>query len=101
MNTNRAGATLSLRILASGYLIYLAWTIARDLLNGTSTLPKVPGWLAAVLFAAVGVSFALYAWRSYRREIQAAEGAEKTDAIPDEEAEDSDSGDDTEQTTQE
>ena len=89
---NRARTTGTLRAIASGYLIYLAWTIIRDLLNGSSTLPGWVGWLAAVVFAFGGAAFGVYAWRTYRRDLEAArlpeeeetreEATEKTEEGP-------------------
>ena len=91
---NRAGATLSLRLVACGYLIYLAWTIVRDRLNGASTLPPALAWISTLVFAAAGAAFGVYAWRTYRKQMQAAEEAAKSPASPAEEPESADSGED-------
>ena len=68
----RAGTTASLRAIAAGYLVYLAWTIVRDILNGSSTMPQWLGWLSALVFAGSGAAFGLYAWTRYRKDLEVA-----------------------------
>lgn len=69
---SRAGSTLAFRLIASGYLLYLAWTFLRDLLNGSMTMPLWLAWGAVLAFAAAGIAFGIYAWKNYRRELEAA-----------------------------
>ena len=68
---SRAGTTLSLRAVAAGYLIYLGWTMVRDLLNGSSTLPVWLSWTAGIGFAAVGAAFGWYSWKRYQADMKA------------------------------
>ena len=92
---NRAGTSLSLRIIACGYLIYLGCTVVRDLLNGSSTLPPFLGWASAVVFVGAGLGFGFYAWKQYHKQLAAAETAEGAEEAPADGAETSNSGGDT------
>ena len=74
---SRAGTTLSLRAIAAGYLIYLGWTLVRDLLNKSSTMTPWIGWAAGLGFAAAGAAFGWYAWRRYQADLKAARLSEK------------------------
>ena len=73
MNGNRAASAAMLRGLAAAYLLYLGWTILRDLFRGASSLPLWMGWAAGLGFAAAGLAFGWYSIRSYRRAQQSAQ----------------------------
>ena len=84
---NRARTAGMLRGAATVYLIYLAWTIVRDTLNGSSTLPGWVAWLSAAVFGIGGAVFGLYAWKTYRRDLEEAllpDEEEETDGVEDE-----------------
>lgn len=70
---SRAGTTASLRAVAAGYLIWLGWTLLRDMLNGSSTLPVWLSWTASIGFAAIGAAFGWYTWKRYQADMKAAE----------------------------
>ena len=69
---SRAGTTAAFRALAAAYLLYLGVTLIRDTLRGGGTMPVWMGLAAGVFFALAGAAFALYAWRRYRGERDAA-----------------------------
>lgn len=76
---SRVGTTVSLRAIAAAYLIYLGWTLIRDFLNGSSTMPAWLSWAAGLGFIAVGAAFGLYAWKRYQADLKAAEIPEEGD----------------------
>ena len=82
---SRAGTTLSVRVIAAGYLIYLGYTLIRDLLNGSTTMPVWLSWAAGIGFAAAGAAFGWYTWKRYQADLKAARlpEADKTDGNDD------------------
>ena len=69
---SKAGTTASLRAVAVGYLLYLGYTLLRDVLDGTTTLPLWLSVSAAVVFIGVAVAFGFYTWRRYRCDVASA-----------------------------
>ncbi len=76
----KAGTAATFRLVVSAYLIYLAWSILRGVLNGSSPIPVWAGWAAAVFFAAAAVAFAVYTWKIYLRDKEAARLPEESDS---------------------
>ena len=68
----RAGTAATFRVAVSAYILYLAWNILRGVRDGSSTIPTWIGWLAAIVFTAAAVAFIVYAWRTWRRDLEAA-----------------------------
>lgn len=69
---NRANLHATLRGVATLYLI----SIAVRLVKGTQESASIPiqvAWLIAAVFTLAGVFFGIYAWRSYRRELETAD----------------------------
>ena len=68
----RAGTAATLRVVVSAYVIYLAWTVLRGVLDGSSPVPVWVGWLVAVVFTGAAIAFCIFTWRTYRRDLEAA-----------------------------
>lgn len=68
------GGMAILRAAVAGYLIYLGFTLIRDLLSGSSGLPPAAAWGIGAVFMLAGALFLVYAWRRFRAE-QKAEAA--------------------------
>ena len=68
----KAGTAATLRAVISVYVIYLAWTVLKGVLNGTSPVPVWVGWLVAVVFTGAAVAFPVYTWKIYQRDKEAA-----------------------------
>lgn len=69
---NRAFTQVSLRVLVSAYLLYLAFQLVFP--DGSdSTLPSGVRWLTGGLFAAAAVVFGFYSWRQYQKNLKDAE----------------------------
>lgn len=85
----RAGTAATLRAAVSVYLIYLGWTVIRGIRNGDSPVPIWVGGLAALVFAVAAIGFGVYAWKIYRRDLEAARlperAVEENPDVPDEE----------------
>ena len=62
------GGMAMLRAAVAAYLIYLGFSLIRDMLSGASTMSPTMAWLCGMFFMLVGVVFALYAWRRFRSE---------------------------------
>jgi len=56
---------LSLRVVISGYIVYLAWKILSGSLDGTSPIPEWGSWLIFAAFTAAAVAFCAFAVRKY------------------------------------
>jgi len=52
--------------LAGGYILYLAYSLLKDLLAGADGMPKFVFIGAIVLFAVSGIAILVFAWRIYR-----------------------------------
>ena len=68
----KARSTAILRGVVAGYLVYLGYTLIRDLLNGSSTLPLWAAWAAGLGFCIAGAAFGLFAWKRYKIALEAA-----------------------------
>lgn len=68
---NRASLHAVLRGAVSLYLILIAVRLVKGTQESAS-MPIWVVWLIAAVFTLAGVCFGLYAWRSYRREQEAA-----------------------------
>ena len=76
----------TLRIVVAGYLIYLGFSILRDVQKGEpGSLPVWVLWLAGIVFIVFALGFGYYTWRQYQKEIEAlrSESAEKNPAEDD------------------
>ena len=62
------GGMAMLRAVVSGYLIYLGFTLIRDMLSGSSDMAPVLGWGCGLLFMLAGALSVFYTWRRWRRE---------------------------------
>ena len=65
-NRNRA----TLMALAGGYVLYLAYEMARDKVNGTSSMSLWLCILAVAFFGISGIAVLIYAWKIYRTKDQ-------------------------------
>lgn len=70
---NKALTGLVLRVAIAGYIVYLAWKLLANMLNGTSTIPELIVWLVCIVFAAVALGFCMYTWKEFRKSLKAAE----------------------------
>ena len=68
----KAGTAATLRAVISIYVIYLAWTVLKGVLNGTSPVPVWVGWLVAIVFTAAAIAFGFYTLKTWRRDLEAA-----------------------------
>ena len=54
--------------VAGGYLIYLAYDLAKDLTeNGETSMPAWLQILIAVLFAGIGLALLVFAWKFWKK----------------------------------
>ena len=58
------GAAVMMRLLVSGYLIYLGVDLIRDRISGLSTLPAGTAWASGALFIGAGLLFGALSWRN-------------------------------------
>lgn len=56
---------LSLRIVVSGYIVYLAWKILGSSLDGSSPIPAWGSWLIFAVFAGAAVTFCVFAVKQF------------------------------------
>ena len=68
----KANNLAGLRAVVAGYLVYLGFSLIRDLLRGTSTLSPAFAWAAGLGFIAAALAFGFYAWKLWKRELAAA-----------------------------
>ena len=68
----KANNLAGLRAVVAGYLVYLGFSLIRDLLRGTSTLSPAFAWTVGLVFIAAALAFAFYIWRQWKRELAAA-----------------------------
>ena len=68
----RAGTTATLRAVAAVYIFYLGWTVLRNTLQGGSTVPSWVGWVAGLVFMGGALAFAVYIYKRYRADLEAA-----------------------------
>ena len=64
---------LSLRIVVSGYIVYLAWNILTASHNGSSPIPDWASWLIFTVFVVAAVTFCLFAVRQFLNTRKAAQ----------------------------
>ena len=81
----RAGTRATLRALVAGYLVYLAWQIVKGVRTGASTMAPAVAWAAAAFFSLAAIAVGVYAFKSWRAELEAAR-------LPDGEEEPEDGG---------
>ena len=68
----RAGTRATLRAVVAGYLIYLAWQIVKGVRTGSSSMAPAVAWTAAIFFTLAAVGVGIYAFRSWRADLEAA-----------------------------
>lgn len=68
----KAGTAATFRGAVALYIIYLGWTILRNCLEGSSTLPLWLGWVAGIGFITAALGFGVYAFKRYRIDLEAA-----------------------------
>ena len=61
-NRNRA----TLLAVAGGYVLYLAYEMVRDQLNGSSSMALWVCILATAFFGIAGIAVLIYAWKVFR-----------------------------------
>ena len=61
-NRNRA----ALLAIAGAYVLYLAYEMVRDQMNGASSMALWVCILAVIFFAAAGIAVLVFAWKVYR-----------------------------------
>lgn len=59
---------ITLRLLVCGYLIYLAYSICKTQMSGTSSVPDGFAYGAAAVMALSGIGFAVHHVRRYFRD---------------------------------
>ena len=60
--------------IVGGYLIYLAYELARDLINGVpSQMPKALTVIIVILFTGIGITLLVYAWKLWKKSREASE----------------------------
>ena len=63
--------------IVGGYLLYLAYELAQNMINDVATtMPRWVGILAVISFAGIGVTLLVYAWKMWKK------GREDKDATP-------------------
>ena len=72
-----------LRALVAAYLAWLGFSLIRDHLRGTSTLPPILVWAAGLGFIIAALAFGLYTWKLWRWELEAAKLPAADDGAPD------------------
>ena len=71
--------------VVGGYLIYLAYELIRDMINGVATqMPKALTIIVAVLFAGIGAGLVVFAWKLWKKGREGRE--EDRTEIPEEES---------------
>ncbi|MCR5089504.1 MAG: hypothetical protein K6C08_08340 [Oscillospiraceae bacterium] len=68
----KAGTAATLRCLVAGYILYLAWQIAKGGASGNTSMSPALSYAAAAVFAAVAVFFIVYSLKRWRQEAEAA-----------------------------
>lgn len=63
---SRAGNRAALRLAVAAYLLYLGYSILRDMLTGISSLSPVLGWTAGMAFIVCGLLFGWYSWKRWK-----------------------------------
>ena len=63
---SRAGNRAALRLAVAVYLLYLGYSILRDMLTGISSLSPVLGWTAGAAFIVCGLLFGRYSWKRWK-----------------------------------
>ena len=66
------GTRATLRAVAAVYIFYLGWTVLRNTLQGGSTVPSWVGWVAGLVFMGGALAFAVYIYKRYRADLEAA-----------------------------
>ncbi len=69
----KAMSGMALRVIVSAYLVYLAWKILSETLNGGSPIPAWGAWLIFLLFVGAAAYFCVYAWKRYKKELKSAD----------------------------
>jgi TRAP-type C4-dicarboxylate transport system permease small subunit len=80
VSAGRALTGFGLRVLVSGYLVYLAWGILSSALKGESTISLWVSWLIFAFFVGAAIAFCVFAWKQYRQLKKAAELPPETDS---------------------
>lgn len=70
---NKALTGLVLRAVIAGYMLYLAWKLMSNMLNGSGSIPELIVWLVCIVFAAVALGFCVYTWKEFRKSMKAAQ----------------------------
>jgi hypothetical protein len=68
----RAGTAATFRAAVALYFLYLAWQIVRGVMDGTSSMSPVIGWIAGLGFVAAALVFGFYTWKRWRADVEAA-----------------------------
>ncbi|MCR5089571.1 MAG: hypothetical protein K6C08_08675 [Oscillospiraceae bacterium] len=68
----KAGTTATLRCLVAGYILYLAWQIAKGAASGETSMSPALSYLAAAVFTAAAVFFIIYSLKRWRQDVEAA-----------------------------
>ena len=54
--------------IVGGYLLYLAYELAQNMINDVATtMPRWVGILAVIAFAGIGVTLLVYAWKIWKQ----------------------------------
>lgn len=77
---NQANLRAALRGIVALYLISIAVRLAKDARGSTASMPVWAAWLIAAVFAFAGAFFGMYAWRSYRRDLETAGAPDKEES---------------------
>lgn len=71
------GAQATLFAVGGGYMIYMAYEIVRNTLNGTSDMSMTVTIITAIIMVICGIGILLYAWHLWK--ISKAEAAAKAE----------------------
>ena len=86
---SKATTGLGLRVLVSGYIIYLACKILKGTLDG-GPIPLWAGWLIFAVFAGAGISFLVFATKQYLLTRKLAELPENNENVEKDETDEDD-----------
>ena len=82
--TGKAISGMALRVIVSGYVVYLAWKVLTGALNGGSPIPAWGAWLIFLAFVAAAAYFCVYAVKQFKIALKSADISADAQKIDDE-----------------
>ena len=93
--TGKAISGMALRVIVSGYVVYLAWKVLTGALSGGSPVPAWGAWLIFLAFVAAAAYFCVYAVKQFKIALKSAEISvdaqmidDESDSLPEEQEKD-------------